>query len=84
MSVQPKLMTINKAMQNLEDVVTFTKMGYTCEATQVCHIRDLAAAISYSEHNNMELWLIFSLVTVVHACFRILLQVPQILNVEFI
>ena len=45
-SVQSKLTTISNAMQSLEDVATFIEnKGFTSEATQVCHIRDLAAAL---------------------------------------
>ena len=50
MSVQPMFTTISKAMQSLEDVATFIEnKGCTSEVTQVCHMRDLAAALIYSE-----------------------------------
>ena len=43
-------------MQSLEDVDVFIKNnGCTSEATQVCHVGDLAAALSFSEDNTRRL-----------------------------
>ena len=43
-SVQPKLMTIREAILSLENVAAFIEdKECTSEATQVCHITDLAA-----------------------------------------
>ena len=74
-------------MQSLEDVVTFIKKtnGVLLKQPQVCHIRNLAAALSYSEDNTTgsQLLMIFFIGYVSHACFKILLHVPQIVNMVF-
>ena len=48
-SVQPKLATFKEVIQSLEDVSAFSDhRGYTSEATQVSHITDMVAVLSYS------------------------------------
>ena len=84
--VQPRITTISKAMKSLVNVSAFMEnKGCTSEATQVCHIKDLAAALSYSEDNTRQSTMDdFFIDYVSHACFKILLQVPQILNMAFV
>ena len=74
-------------MKSLEGIAAFIEnKGYISEATQACHIRDfLAVALSYSEDNTRQSTMDdFFIGYVSHACFKILLQVPQILSMAFI
>ena len=59
-------------MQSLEDVAAFIKdKGCTSEATHVCHIRDLAAVLSYSGNNTYRQSTMDDFVDYAHACFKI-------------
>ena len=62
--------------------------GCTSEATQVYNIKNLVAAlISYSEDNTIYRQSTmddFFIGYISQACFKTLLQVPQILNMAFI
>ena len=80
--MQPKLTTISKAVHSLENVAGFIEnKECTFETSQVCHFRDLEAALSYSEHNitpGSQLWMIFSLTMYLMHAVKMLLYVPQI------
>ena len=45
-SVQSKLVTIKEAMPSIEDFSFKENKGCTSEATQVCHVRDLAGVLT--------------------------------------
>ena len=69
-SVQPQLMTVSNAMQSLDFAALIENKRCTSEATQACHIKNLAAALSYKEDSivGSQLWMIFSLaVYLMHA-----------------
>ena len=54
-SVQPKLTIFRKAMQSLDDVAAFLdSKGCTSEATQVCHMKDVVRALSYTADNTRQ------------------------------
>ena len=71
--MQPKLTTTSKAMESLENVAAFIEnRECTFEATQVCHFRDLAATLNYSEDNTTQSTMDdFFIDYVSHACFKI-------------